>query len=42
MIADATSQKMVRIAAERPQGMLCYLDEANGFFNKMVNVGQWR
>ena len=39
VIADATSQKMVRLAAERPQGMLCYLDEANGFFNKMVNVG---
>ena len=39
VIADATSQKMVRLAAERPQGLLCYLDEANGFFNKMVNAG---
>ena len=39
VIADATSQKMVRLAAERPEGLLCYLDEANGFFNKMVNSG---
>ena len=37
VIADATSQKMVRIAAERPEGILCYLDEANGFFNKLTN-----
>jgi len=37
VIADATSQKMVRLAAERPEGLLCYLDEANGFFNKLVN-----
>jgi hypothetical protein len=37
VISDSTSQKMVRIAAERPEGLLCYLDEANGFFNKMTN-----
>ena len=37
VIADATSQKMVRIAADRPEGVLCYLDEANGFFNKLTN-----
>jgi len=37
VISDSTSQKMVRIAAERPEGVLCYLDEANGFFNKLTN-----
>jgi hypothetical protein len=35
VISDATSQKMVRLAAERPEGLLCYLDEANGWLHKM-------
>ena len=37
VISDSTSQKMVRLAAERPEGFLCYLDEANGFMTKLTN-----
>ena len=37
VISDSTSQKMIRLAADRPEGLLTYLDEANGFFGKLTN-----
>lgn len=36
-ITDITSQMMVRAAADRPQGILCYLDEMNSWVKKMVD-----
>ena len=34
-VSDVTSQKMVRLAADRPRGMLCHLDEMNSWVRKM-------
>ena len=36
-VSDITSQKLVRSAAERPRGLLCYLDEMNSWTRKMVD-----
>lgn len=36
-ISDITSQKMVRQAADRPRGLLCYLDEMNAWVRKMTD-----
>lgn len=36
-ISDITSQKMIRSASERPQGLLCYLDEMNSWINKITD-----
>ena len=36
-VTDITSQKLVRVAAERPRGLLCYLDEMNAWTRKMVD-----
>lgn len=36
-ISDITSQKLVRHAAERPGGSLCYLDEMNGWVKKLTD-----
>lgn len=36
-VSDVTSQKLVRQAAERPRGLLCYLDEMNGWIRKMTD-----
>lgn len=35
MISDITSQDLIRKAAERPAGLLCYLDEMNSWINKV-------
>lgn len=35
--SDITSQKLVRKAADLPRGLLCYLDEMNGWVRKMVD-----
>lgn len=34
-VSDVTSQKLVRHAAERPRGLLCYLDEMNSWARKL-------
>ena len=34
-VSDITSQKLVRYAADRPRGLLCYLDEMGGWVRKM-------
>ena len=36
-VTDITSQKLVRHAAERPRGLLCYLDEMNSWIKKMTD-----
>lgn len=36
-VSDITSQKLVRDAAERPRGLLCYLDEMNGWILKLTD-----
>lgn len=36
-VSDVTSQKLVRHAAERPRGLLCYLDEMNSWIRKMTD-----
>lgn len=36
-VSDVTSQKLVRHAAERPRGLLCYLDEMNSWVRKMTD-----
>lgn len=36
-VSDITSQKLVRHAAERPRGLLCYLDEMNTWVRKMTD-----
>jgi len=36
-VSDITSQKLVRHAAERPRGLLCYLDEMNSWVRKMTD-----
>lgn len=37
IVADATSQKVVRLAADRPEGLLCSLDEMNGFLTRICD-----
>lgn len=36
-VSDVTSQKLVRSAADRPRGLLCYLDEMASWTRKMVD-----
>jgi hypothetical protein len=36
-VSDITSQKLVRACADRPRGMLCYLDEMNGWVKKLTD-----
>jgi len=36
-VEDITSQKLVRHAAERPRGLLCWLDEMNGWARKITD-----
>lgn len=36
-VSDITSQKLVRSAADRPRGLLCYLDEMNAWVGKLTN-----
>lgn len=36
-VKDVTSQKLVRLAADRPRGLLCYLDEMNSWVKKMTD-----
>lgn len=36
-VSDITSQKLVRHAAERPRGLLCYLDEMNSWIRKLTD-----
>lgn len=36
-VSDITSQKLVRQAADRPRGLLCYLDEMNAWTAKITN-----
>lgn len=36
-VSDVTSQKLVRQAADRPRGMLCYLDEMNSWIRKLTD-----
>lgn len=36
-VSDVTSQRLVRLAAERPRGLLCYLDEMNSWAHKMTS-----
>lgn len=38
-VSDVTSQKLIRLAAERPRGLLCHLDEMNSWVYKVVNAG---
>jgi hypothetical protein len=35
-VSDITSQKLVRMAADRPQGLLCHLDEMLNWCKKLV------
>lgn len=37
-VSDITSQKLVRTVADRPRGVLCYLDEMNSWINKMTSM----
>lgn len=36
-VNDITSQKLVRVVADRPRGVLCYLDEMNSWVKKMTD-----
>lgn len=36
-VNDITSQKLVRHAADRPRGLLCYLDEMNSWVRKLTD-----
>lgn len=36
-VSDITSQKLVRSAADRPRGLLCYLDEMNAWVRKITD-----
>jgi len=38
IVSDITSQKLVRQAADRPAGLLCYLDEMAGWVAKVCDV----
>jgi hypothetical protein len=37
VVSDITSQKLVRMCAERPQGLLCHLDEMKSWADKVTN-----
>ena len=37
-VADVTSQKLFRMVAERPHGLLCHLDEMKGWADKMTST----
>lgn len=37
VVQDVSSQKLVRIAADNPRGLLCYLDEMNSWVQKIVD-----
>lgn len=37
VVQDVSSQKLVRIAADNPRGLLCYLDEMNSWVKKIVD-----
>lgn len=37
LVADITSQKLGRILSDRPEGVLCYLDEMRGWCKKMTD-----
>lgn len=37
IVSDITSQKLVRNAADRPRGLLCYLDEMAGWMHKITD-----
>lgn len=37
MVSDITSQKLVRQCSTRPRGLLCYMDEMNGWVNKVCD-----
>ncbi len=36
-VIDVTSQKLVRLAADRPRGILCHLDEMAGWMRKLCD-----
>lgn len=36
-VSDVTSQKLIHIAAERPRGLLCELDEMHGWVTKLCS-----
>jgi hypothetical protein len=36
-VSDVTSQRLVRLVADRPKGVLCYLDEMNSWVRKMTD-----
>jgi len=36
-VSDVTSQKLVRLAAERPRGLLCHLDEMRSWSDKLAD-----
>jgi hypothetical protein len=36
-VSDVTSQKLVRLAADRPRGLLCHLDEMAGWVRKLCD-----
>ncbi len=36
-VADVTSQKLFRMAADRPRGLLCHLDEMKGWADKLTS-----
>ena len=37
VVKDITSQKLVRMVAERPEGVLCHLDEMSGWVTKVTD-----
>lgn len=37
VVQDVTSQKLVRVAADNPRGVLCYLDEMNSWAQKLTD-----
>jgi hypothetical protein len=37
VVSDITSQKLVRMCAERPEGLLCHLDEMQSWCEKLSN-----
>ena len=38
IVNDTTSQKLVRLAAERPEGLVCVMDEMNGWLDKLADA----
>ena len=38
VVSDITSQKLVRMCADRPQGLLCHLDEMQAWCKKLAGV----